>query len=130
MEFSEGRIRMKELQTSLGYSKFWIIVKEMRAERLQVDKEGRGQRRHYRPAEYKKLYHRQHGICQICDSEMAMPKNWPGDLEMDHIDPNSPDWDAESNRQVTHGKCNREKSSSSIQEQSRKGGKTFTEIIR
>lgn len=120
---------LRRLRDEAGYGNFFYAVKKLVKERLQVDKEARGERRRYRPAEYKKLYHRQHGICPICESEMAMPKNWPGELEMDHIDPNSKDWDAESNRQVTHAKCNQEKSSSSVQEQSRKTGKMFTEIL-
>lgn len=119
----------RTIRGKAGYSNWTHVTQKLNRERLNVDKEARGERRRYRPAEYKRLYHRQHGICLICDAPMAMPRNWPGDLEMDHVDPNATDWDSEGNRQVVHAKCNREKSSKTPHQMSKETGKTVVEML-
>ena len=124
-----AEVLCRAVRAKTGYSNWTHITQKLNRERLNIDKEERGARRRYRPAEYKKLYRRQHGICPICESEMAQPTNWPGNLAMDHLDVNSQDWDSEGNRQVTHSKCNQEKSSKSLNQMSKETGKTVADML-
>lgn len=129
LDLGQTDVLCRLIRAKTGYSNWTHVTQKLNRERLNANKEERGARRRYRPAEYKRLYSRQRGICPLCDAEMARPDHWPGNLEMDHRDPNAQDWDSESNRQVVHAKCNREKSAKSMHQMSKETGKTVREML-
>jgi hypothetical protein len=121
---------LKAIQEEPGYSIFKDQATAIVRERLQVDRASREPRERFKPQLYKRLYHRQRGICPLCGLGMILPLTFPGGLEIDHINPNAEDFNGISNLQVTHEICNRKKGAKSIQEQSKASGKPFTEILR
>ena len=123
------RAKLLEIQTEFGYSLFREQATAIVRSRLQVDPAERQKRKHFTSAIYNRLYRRQRGICPICNLAMAKPNNFPGGLEVDHVNPNEPDFNGINNLQLTHEKCNRQKGAKSIQEQSKANGKTFAEIV-
>jgi hypothetical protein len=124
------RAALRSLRDQFGYSLFRETVKNLERERLQVDSSSREPRKRFKPGAYKLLYHRQRGICPLCSLGMVTPRVWPGELEIDHIDPNRDDFGADSNLQLTHRTCNRKKGGKSILEQSKSSGRPFAEIVR
>lgn len=106
-------------------------LRSLQRSRLEVDPKLRKRANKYAPAEYKRLYYKQRGLCCICEEPMAAPKFWPGALlDMHHKDPNEVEnFDAEWNRGVAHKKCNEEMGAKSLLEQSKEKGATILHII-
>jgi hypothetical protein len=124
------RAKLLAIQQEFGYDHFRREATAIVKARLQVDKNERPKHEQFKPIEYRRLYHRQKGICPICNLGMVMPHHWPGNLHMDRINPNLIEgYNAPWNRQVTHKKCNESKGGKSIQEQSKKTGKGFMELL-
>jgi hypothetical protein len=121
---------LKAIREEYGYAIFDQAIRELNRERLQIDKASREPRQRFKPQVYKRLYHRQRGICPICHLGMILPLTFPGGLEIDHINPNAEEFNDPKNLQVTHEICNRKKSSKSIEQQSKSSGRTFAEILR
>ena len=124
--FTELLAVARVLKEHYGYSNWDGVITKLNRERLQTPRAG--QRIRYPWSEYRKLYQLQNGICPICDNPMVLLKN--GDLQMDHIDPTAADFESRSNRRVTHKRCNQEKGPNSIEEESKRTGKPFTEILK
>lgn len=117
-------LSLRALKEKHGYADYDAAVRTINRERLLT--RNRGVRISWKWWEYKRLYLVQRGKCGICGDDMPLIR---GAIEMDHKDPNSKDFEASSNRQVVHQRCNREKSSKSIQQQSKETGKGFTELL-
>lgn len=115
---------LKSLRTKYGTGEFDHSIKTLNRERLE--NYNRPKRISFKWSLYRKLYRKQFGLCGICEAEMALIK---GKVSMDHKNPNAEDFNDESNLQVTHVRCNLEKSSKSIPEQSKETGKPFTELV-
>lgn len=116
--------KLKALQAEYGYSEFFNTIKKISKERLQND--NRPARIKFSWSKYRRLYTQQNGICSWCDDTMPLIR---GQIEIDHINPNASNFNDDSNLQVLHKHCNREKSSKSIQEVSKETGKTFVEQL-
>lgn len=116
---------LKKIRDDAGYSNFDQAVKTLNRERLQNYK--REKRKHFPKSMYQRLYDEQNGICSYCKFCLDIParKN-----VIDHVDPNEQDFNTRKNLHLIHGKCNREKSSKSINQQSKESGKTFENILR
>ena len=126
MGLKECIIDMKAVRAKHGYSNYREAFKITDRERLQV--EGRPERIHFPPAMYQRLFNDQEGLCPECQSLLEIPAKRN---EIDHRDPNRVDgFNKRSNLQLLHKSCNREKSASSVQSQSKGSGKTFEEILR
>lgn len=122
---------LESFRADWGFDKFNAAVRVINRRRLQVYADARQARARYKPQEYRRLYHRQHGICPICGLGMIMPNLWPGELHMDHIDPNRMEgFNNRTNRQLTHRKCNASKGGKYLQQQSKENGKPFTQILQ
>ena len=124
MNLIEAIDKLLEIRRLAGTSNYDAAVKHINRKRLLSD--GREPRKKFSFATLKKLYHRQRGKCPLCRKDMALIRS---ELEIDHRDPNAADFNNESNLQVTHKKCNREKSSKSIMEQVKESGQTITEMV-
>jgi hypothetical protein len=113
-----------------GYSVYFAAVKIQLRRRLQVDKSKRPKRDELKKSQKQKLFDRQKGICPWCDQPLEIPA-WKNKGD-DHINVNieGDAYNALSNRQLLHEKCNLEKGAMSIQEQSKAGHGTFHQIIR
>ena len=109
---------------AIGISDFRRLIEGMKNARLQVN--DRPERKKFSWAIYRRLYDRQKGICPWCDKDMVLVR---GKIEVDHRDPNAPDFNAVANLQVLHSHCNRLKSAMSIEQQSKHTGKSFTELL-
>jgi len=117
--------KLKALQSEYGYSEFFNTIKKISRERLQNT--DRPARIKFPWSKYRKLYQKQGGVCNWCDKEMALIR---GKVEIDHLNPNAENFNDDSNLQLLHTNCNREKSSKSIQEVSKETGKTFVEQLQ
>jgi 5-methylcytosine-specific restriction endonuclease McrA len=118
---------LRAARDRFGYSRFDRSQKLLNRERLQV--QGREKQKSYPWREYARLYKNQNGICGICQNPMTLIKK-AQHLEMDHKNPNltGEAFEAESNRQVTHWKCNREKGSKNLVQQSKKYHRTIMDL--
>jgi 5-methylcytosine-specific restriction endonuclease McrA len=108
-----------------GRSEFDYCADKIRKARLEIGNL-RPKRVKFPWSMYRKLYDRQRGICAWCDKEMALIR---GKVDMDHIDPNSEDFNGSSNLQLLHSGCNRSKNAKSIAEQSKATGKGYIELL-
>ena len=120
---------LTDLKNRYGDSIFWDGVKKLKRKKLEV--ENREKRKHFPLPKYQDLWAKQRGICPICEQGMEVPfKNTSG-LNIDHKDPNrEKGFNDDDNLQLTHGRCNRSKSSSSLIQQSKQTGKTIAELIQ
>jgi len=107
-----------------GYSIYFKVQKDLMRRRVNPE---RDKREKFPPRLYQRLFDAQGGICPWCDKPLDIPAKRN---EIDHADPNEQTFNKYSNLQLLHKHCNREKSSMSIQEQSKETGKPFTELIR
>ncbi len=78
--------------------------------------------------ERKNMFVRQSGICPICGK--IMHGGALRNLDVDHVDPNSPDFNSKKNFQLTHSGCNRSKGALSVADQAKRYGKTVVDIVR
>jgi 5-methylcytosine-specific restriction endonuclease McrA len=124
------RAALKALREQFGYGIFDAAIRELNRERLQIGRDAREPRVRFKAKTYKILYHKQRGICRICNLAMVLPSHFPGSLEIDHINPNSEDFNDGRNLQLTHQSCNRKKGGKSVEQQSKSNGKTFADIVR
>lgn len=119
---------LKRIRTEWGYGSFDYAVKQINRERLLNP--DRDKRKRPSRGECQRLYDSQKGICPRCGDHLFVPANDKGN-EVDHIDPNRQDFNHRSNKVLVHGlKCNRSKGAQSIQEQSKRMGKSFTDILQ
>lgn len=116
---------LKAIRERVGYSEYDQAVKIISRERLQNDTRDKRQT-NFKWSDYTRHYKKQRGICSWCKQPMALIK---GQLAMDHVNPNRQDFNADDNLQVLHPKCNGEKNSMSIAEQSKLKGTTYREIL-
>jgi len=116
--------KLKAIRTEVGYSEYDQAVKIIARERLQND--SRDKRKPIPWAVIKRHYEKQKGICPWCNLPMVLIRS---EIEGDHKNPNAQDFNHDSNIQTLHKKCNREKSSMSIAEQSKHKGTTYREIL-
>ena len=66
-------------------------------------------------------------MCPLCNDAMLLLR---GQVEIDHKDPNRQEgFNDDDNLQLTHQSCNRRKSSRSIYEQAKKGGKSIIQCL-
>lgn len=126
MTLPETIAKLKLIREEAGYSNFDQAVKKINRERLQ-DKDGRQKRKHFPWSKYESLYKKQRGICPWCGLGMMLIKQ---EIELDHKDPNAEDFNADSNLQVLHSSCNRQKNSMSIADQAKHQGQTFAELLK
>jgi hypothetical protein len=126
MDSEAGMKILEGLLVSLGKSEFWHLIKKLRARKLDVA--DRSKQKAYKWSEYTLLYHHQRGICGICGHDMPLIRR---KIEMDHKNVNltGDEYEARSNRQVVHMKCNREKAAKSIPEQAKFYGRPMTELV-
>lgn len=117
---------LTQLREEVGTSIFDNAIKTFMRQRLD-----NGAQREKRKAipwrVIKRHYDRQRGICRWCNEVMPLIRS---EIEADHINPNEKDFNVDSNIQVLHKKCNREKSAMSVQEQAKRLGTTFRQILR
>jgi 5-methylcytosine-specific restriction endonuclease McrA len=118
--------RLKAIREEVGTSIYDAAVKAINRMRLDSDVKDRQPRKTFSWAVYQRHYKKQRGICPWCSQTMPLIK---GQIEMDHINPNAEDFNADTNLQVLHKDCNREKSSMSISEQAKHLGTTFHELL-
>ena len=116
--------RLEELQTKYGRHSFKSAIKTLN--RRKIDQSQREPRKTFPWSKYKKLYYIQRGICSYCDEPMFLRK---GEVEIDHRDPNRLDFNADSNLQLLHKKCNRMKSSRSVPSEAKTQGKTYLHLL-
>ena len=123
LNLAECESALREIRSRAGYSIFDAVVKKLNRERVNPERQ---QRKRFPTSVYQRLYDKQGGDCRECGDRLFVParKN-----EIDHIDPNREDFNHPSNLQLLHPKCNREKSSKSVYEQSKASGRSFEEII-
>ena len=118
---------LKAIREKYGYGVFYHDVKTLSRERLQID--NREKRVKFPKSTYAKLYKFQFGLCSICDQPMVKLGSYRG-LEIDRRNPNRQDgfndWD---NLGLAHEKCNRQKSSKSMEQMSKQNGKTTVEML-
>jgi hypothetical protein len=109
-----------------GRSSCERVMKNWNRKRLDVV--GRTERKRYPWSEYKRLYDMQRGICSICRNEMVLIR---GKVDMDHRDPNltGAEFEARSNRSITHSHCNRSKGGKSIMAQAKQYSRTAADIL-
>lgn len=118
------RQKLIALRDEAGYSEFWREVKSLSRERLQNN--DREKRKPIPWGIIKRHYEKQKGVCSWCGKDMKLIRN---EIEGDHKNPNEQDFNKDSNIQVLHKSCNRQKSSMSIAEQSKHKGTTYREIL-
>lgn len=109
-----------------GRSSCERVMKNWNRKRLDVV--GRTERKRYPWSEYKRIYEQQRGVCPICNLPMAFIR---GQIDMDHRNPNltGEEFEARSNRAVTHSSCNRSKGALSVAQQTKRYGRTMTDIL-
>ena len=108
-----------------GRSEFDHCASKIRLARLEIGSL-RPKRIRFPWSKYRRLYERQGGICPWCDTPMILLR---GKVEIDHIDPNSEDFNNDSNLQLMDAGCNRSKNAKSIAEQSKATGKGYVELL-
>ena len=112
------------LRGKYGTSQFDHAVKSLMRQRL--DAPGRPKRIHVSLNARWKMYRRQKGICPLCNTEMAPDeKLW----DVDHIEPDSPNYNGKDNLWLTHASCNRSKGAKSLIEMAKETGATINEIL-
>lgn len=116
--------RLEALQTKYGRHSFKNAIKTIN--RRKIDLGQREPRKKFPWSKYRKLYQIQSGLCLYCNEAMFLKK---GEVEIDHRDPNRKDFNADSNLQLLHQRCNRIKSSQSIPLQAKKGNATYLDLI-
>ena len=117
--------RLDELKTEFGDWTFRQAVESIRRRRL--DNHHRDHRKRFAWSKYQRLYRRQRGMCPLCNDAMLLLR---GQVEIDHKDPNRQEgFNDDDNLQLTHQSCNRRKSSRSIYEQAKKGGKSIIQCL-
>jgi 5-methylcytosine-specific restriction endonuclease McrA len=109
-----------------GRSSCERVMKNWNRKRLDVV--GRPARVKFPWSEYKRMYERQGGLCPLCQEIMPLIR---GKIEMDHINPNltGEEFNAKANRQVVCSGCNREKGALSVADQTKRYGRTMTQIL-
>lgn len=113
-----------------GFSKFDRIAKKILRQKLQVNPDERHKRIKFKHSDYESLYRKQNGICPECDKSMVLIKGKYQDLDIDHINPNEPDFNARWNLRLTHASCNRAKGGKSIAQQAKESSKTMKDILQ
>jgi hypothetical protein len=96
--------------------------------RRKLHIEGREKRQRFSRGMYQRLFDMQQGICPYCYQPLFVParKN-----HIDHRDPEATlTFNRPSNLQLLHPRCNEEKSSKSLIQQSKESGKTMKELTR
>lgn len=98
-------------------------------QRLESDvKATRPERKKFRwPQDYERLNKIQKGICGRCQEALPFIR---GQVHIDHKDPNAPNFNADSNLQLTHKVCNLKKSSNSLYDEARKRGMTVLQLLQ
>lgn len=125
-KLKETITRLQAIREEVGTSIYDAAVKAINRMRLDSNVSDRQPRKSFSWAVYQRHYKKQRGICPWCGNTMPLIK---GAIEMDHINPNAEDFNADSNLQVLHKACNRQKSSMSIAEQAKHQGTTYREIL-
>ena len=117
---------LEQLLASYGRCEFRRAVKELEQRRLEVSR--RERRKRFAWSKHQMLYSMQKGVCPLCLELMPLLK---GEVEIDHKDPNrTPGFNSDENLQLTHRRCNREKSSRSVYEQAKKGGQIVIDLVQ
>lgn len=118
--------RLKAIREEVGTSIYDAAVRIINRMRLDSDISQRQKRKSFPWSVYERHYKKQRGICPWCEKTMPMIK---GEIEIDHINPNAVDFNADINLRVLHRSCNREKSAMSIADQAKHLGTTYREIL-
>lgn len=117
---------LDQLESEVGRSVYDHAIKTKNRRRLE-NGIGREKRKSFAWSKYQYLYRKQNGICRWCEKEMVLLR---GKVEIDHRDPNSKeDFNSDSNLQLLHSHCNREKSAMPIEEQAKHLGRTYRKIL-
>ena len=116
---------LDSLDKEVGRSIYDQAVKMKNRRRLERG-DTRQRRKRFPWSKYQKLYQKKNGVCWWCQSDMKLIK---GQIEIDHFDPNAPDYNADANLSVLHMDCNREKSSKTLTDQAQYLGITVKELI-
>jgi 5-methylcytosine-specific restriction endonuclease McrA len=117
--------QLDRLTAEYGESAFSYALQLRKRRRLENRR--RSQRKRFAWSKYQKLYRRQRGICPLCRKEMVLLN---GEVEIDHRDPNRAEgFNDDENLQLTHRRCNREKSSRSVYRQAKRMGRNMTELL-
>ena len=119
---------LKAVRRVIGISNWDHEVSRINREKLQVD--DREKQKRFPKSTYQMLYDKQNGKCGICNKPLFIPAKHR-ENEIDHINVNleGDTYNQFSNLQLTHGKCNREKSAKDLFQVSKETGKTIPEII-
>jgi hypothetical protein len=117
---------LRSLRTEWGYSAFDRAIRTLNRERLDSKGQGREKREKFTWGELKRMAQKQRWICPRCTLEMAPIK---GQLEVDHYDPNNPDFNDANNLRVLHKKCNREKGANTPMQEAKATGKTVIDQL-
>ncbi|GEM_PF-1096013 len=107
-----------------GESAFERAVQMIRCRKLTLF--SRPPRKKFPWAKYRKLYQLQQGMCPYCNTPLFLKK---GEVEIDHRDPNRPDFNAETNLQLLHKRCNRKKSARSIPAEAKSHNTTYIHLL-
>jgi hypothetical protein len=124
---SACKAELRKLITTFGYSIFWRDVKELNRERVSKDRPERIKVSNTKKAQ---MYRMQRGLCSICNKAMVKMPGFQG-LDVDHKDVHAQglDYNADINLGLAHASCNRSKSSKSLEQMSKQGGKTFVQQL-
>jgi 5-methylcytosine-specific restriction endonuclease McrA len=90
----------------------------------RIENTGREKRKQLSPAKKAKLYAKQDGRCDECREPFPIRA-----LEDHHRDPNRQDFNADKNWALLCHACHKEKGALSVLAQSKKFGKSFTDIV-
>lgn len=117
-------LELEALKEKYGSFKFFTACTQLSRRRLEV--KGRVTRKQRKWSEYKKLHHKQRGVCPWCMHEMALIR---GSVEIDHVDPNAEDFNGDGNLLLLHQRCNREKGAMNLEQQAQHLGITIKELL-
>lgn len=120
----EAREVYRAWRDTFGTSICDQVQREEGRRRLQVV--GRAPRKRFTARIYQRLFDRQAGICRWCHEILEIPARRN---EIDHLNPEAEDFNGETNLQLLHRACNREKSSKSMLDQAKDRNRTVTDLI-
>lgn len=119
--------RLKEIRAEVGYADFDEALRAINRERLQSPRMEK--RKKFAWGVIQRLYEKQAGVCPFCQEIMVLLKTKRHLVEVDHINPNRPDFNDPKNLQLLHRDCNRQKSSMSMMDQAKRLGVPMTTIL-